>query len=126
MANDNYRKWEPIPDSPGELYFYELHNESGQLNLLLKAFSSEDKTLRITFNGILTYRVALDSVRMKTVNDNFPMNTFGISTSSTFLEWFKEDSCGMFDDLSLMHIAICNTDNIVDVITNEYPAIEWI
>jgi hypothetical protein len=53
------------------------------------------------------------------------LNSFNISHNSEFLEWFKNDSAGMFDDWSLFHIAISNSDNIIDVISNQHPVIEW-
>ena len=126
MAKYVYNKWEPVAETVDELYFHELHNGSGKLKILLKKFGQDEVTLVILFDGTLTYRVAQEAARMLTINDNAPMPLFSVSTNSEFLDWFKEDSGGMFNDWSLMHISICNTDNIIDVITNQYPQVEWI
>jgi len=125
MSNDNYITWKPVAENPGELYFEKLHVESGNLVIFLKKFSDDNKTLKITFHGILIYRMAIEVARMKSIHENFPISTFGISTSSDFLRWFEEESGGMFDDPNLIHIAISSTDVVIDVITNEHPTVEW-
>lgn len=52
--------------------------------------------------------------------------TFCKTKTSNFLEWFKQESYGMFSELDENHYLICNSDNIIDVITNQIPELMWI
>jgi hypothetical protein len=126
MGNENYKGWYPIREKPSDLYFDKLLHKSNELNIFFKAFDFDDKKLKISFKGILIYKVSLEIGRMATIHQNAPMNTFGISETSSFLDWFKQDSCGVFEDQKLVHIVICSSDNLLDIITDEYPIVEWI
>lgn len=125
MGIDNYKVWVPIENLTTQLYFFELHNESGALTILLKSFDTPNMLLKIRFDGVLAYKVVQEAGRLKTINENDPLSTFNITTDSVFFKWFKEESEGIFDDWSLIHIAVCNSDNIIDVITNQKPEVEW-
>lgn len=126
MANDNYKIWEPIIGDSGVLYFFELHNEMGALTIMLKKFGLLNKALRIKFEGVLAYRVVQEAGRLKTINDNPCLSTLNTSTNSAFLEWVKQESGGVFDSVELVHYAICNSDNIIDVISGPPVTVEWV
>lgn len=124
MEIENYNIWEPISDLPNSPYFFELHNCNGMLTVFLKEFSEPNKALKITFSSTLGYRVVNEIGRMKSLNESSIM-TFCMSQDSEFLRWFKKESEGVFDDWSLTHFVICNSDNIIDVISNQKPDVEW-
>jgi hypothetical protein len=126
IANDKYELWDSIAADLGTFYFFELHNESGFLVIHLKKFGLENEVLRITFDGIIAYQVVQEAGRLKTINDNPSLSTFNISTDSRFLKWIKEESGGIFDDAELVHYVICNSDNIIDVISGPPVKVEWI
>ena len=125
MGIENYKAWVPTENLTTQLYFLGLQNESGALTILLKNFEDQSKLLRIRFDGTLAYRVTQEAGRLKTINENDPLATFNVITDSPFLRWFEEESEGIFDDWSLMHIVVCNSDNIIDVITNQKPEVKW-
>lgn len=125
MIFDNYTAWEPVENLSTGLYFFELHNERGGLTILLKNFEAPNIVLKIKFEGVLAYRVVQEAGRLKTLNQIEIRNTFSTTTNSSYLKWFKEESSGIFDDWSLMHLVICNSDNLIDIITNQYPEVGW-
>ncbi len=124
MEIENYEIWEPINGLPNSPYFFELHNCNGALTILLKEFSSLNKILKIKFSSTLGYRVVNEAGRLKSLSDSSIM-TFCKSMDSEFLRWFKTESEGVFEDWSLTHFVICNSDNIIDIITNQNPEVEW-
>lgn len=125
MKSDNYERWVPTEELPGDLYFFELHNESGVLTILLKKFELPDKVLVIKFDGILAYRVVQEAGRLKTIYENDSLGAFNTTTDSALLRWFTEESGGIFDDSGLIHYVICNSDNIIDVISGPPVIVEW-
>jgi hypothetical protein len=124
MEIENYEIWEPIVGLPDSSYFFELHNCNGALTILLKEFGSLNKTLKVNFSSTLGYRVVNEAGRLRSFN-NSSMMTYCKSVDSSFLRWFKAESEGIFDDWSLTHFVICNSDNIIDVITNLNPEVKW-
>lgn len=62
---------------------------------------------------------------MKTLDNPF-IYTFCKTDASKFLQRFNGESYGMFDNLAKDHYMVCNSDNIIDVITNQGPKVLWI
>ncbi|WP_343540126.1 hypothetical protein [Sphingobacterium thalpophilum] len=122
---EKYEKWDPITDLPNNPFFYEMYFEKGKLVVLLKQSDLADRCLKIEFSNPLAYRIVNESGRMKTLDNPF-IYTFCKTDASKFLEWFDEESYGIFDDLHNYHYMVCNSDNIIDVITNQAPKVSWI
>jgi hypothetical protein len=123
----DYTSWMPLSDIPfHNLYFFELRSSINSLAIFLKVLGSNDKVLSIKFNGIIGYRVFDESARLNSYSGNSNISEFRISNTSDFLKWFREESLGIFDDRALIHYVICNTDNIIDVISGSHVEVEWI
>ncbi|TWI21626.1 hypothetical protein IQ31_01758 [Sphingobacterium siyangense] len=112
-------------DLPNNLFFYEMYFKKGKQVVLLKQSDLVDRCLKIEFNNPLAYRIVIESGRMKTL-DNPSIYTFCKTDASKFLEWFDEESYGIFDDLLKYHYMVCTSDNIIDVITLQDPEVSWI
>ncbi len=125
MEFGKYTAWEPLENLSTGLYFFELYNERSRLTISLKSFEVPNIVLKIKFEGVLAYRVVQEAGRLKTLSQIDLRNTFSTTTDSSYLKWFQEESSGIFDDWSLMHLIICNSDNIIDIITNQYPKVAW-
>lgn len=125
MEIDLYNNWEPLNDLPDNFYFYGLNSTGSDLVILLKD-SQFDRVLEIKFSGVLGYRVVKEAARSKTLYENTSLVGFETSTNSEFLRWFKVESEGIFDDWQLIHYVICNSDNIIDVISGPPVKAEWV
>ena len=124
MEIDNYELWEPIGNLPRPPYFFELHHATGELTILLKEFDNPDKTLKVKFTGVIGYRVVNEAGRLRSL-ENSSLSTFCKTMNSEFLRWIKEESGGIFDDFELIHYVICNSDNIIDVISGPPVIAAW-
>jgi homoserine acetyltransferase len=102
-----------------------MYIKKGKLIVLLKQYDLVDKCLKIEFSNPLAHRIVNESGRMKTL-DNPSIYTFCKTDASKFLEWFDEESYGMFDDLLKYHDMVFTSDNIIDVITQLDPEVSWI
>ena len=122
---EKYTRWDPIMDLPNNPFFYEMYFKKGKQVVLLKQSDLVDRCLKIEFNNPLAYRIVIESGRMKTL-DNPSIYTFCKTDASKFLEWFDEESYGIFDDLLKYHYMVCTSDNIIDVITQLDPEVSWI
>jgi len=125
MKTSNFESWELIKDLPNDLYFYGLEDTSDSLIILLKSIN-EGRILKLIFEGVLTYRVTKEAGRSKTLYENKSLRGFQIATKSEYLQWFKEESSGMFEDDDLRHYYICNTDNILDIVSGPPVDVKWI
>lgn len=126
MTKDNYQKWELGAESTDGLYFFELHDQAGSLIIFLKKFELPNKVLKIQFEGVLAYKIIAEAGRLRFINDNWPLNTFSQSTNSAFLRELYDESGGIFEDSELIHYVICNSDNIIDVISGPPVLAEWL
>jgi len=126
METDNFEPWERTESLPQNLYFYGLESGVGNITVLLKGLDTEDKILKLTFIGVLSYRVTQETARTKTIYENPNLRGFKVATNSEYLRWFKEESAGMFDDMNLMHYFISNIDNIIDIIGGPPVKVEWV
>ncbi|CDT29269.1 hypothetical protein D3C87_1272290 [compost metagenome] len=124
MMEEKYEPWRPIEELPNSPFFYEMYFKEGKLIVLLKESDLDNRCLKIEFTNPLAYRIVNESARMKTLNNPF-IYTFCKTNASDFLEWFNQESYGMFSELDENHYMICNSDNIIDVITNQIPEVFW-
>jgi len=122
---EKYERWNPIEGLPSNPFFYEMNFQSGKLVVLLKQSDLVDRCLKIEFSNPLGYRIVNESGRLKTLDSPF-IYTFCKTDVSEFLEWFDEESYGIFDDFPKCHYMVCNSDNIIDVITSQEPHVSWI
>jgi len=124
---NDYTPWKPLSDIPfHDLYFFELRSGINSLTVFLKVLGSDEKTLQVKFQGVLGYRVFDESSRLNSLGEDFSISEFQTSTTSEFLNWFKQESLGLFDDRGLIHYMLCNTDNIIDVISGSIVTVEWV
>lgn len=124
---NKYNLWEPIEEIPyADLYFFSLRNDLGKIILSLKVIGIEDKMLQIEFGDVKAYRVVQESSRLKSLNEDLSLRDFRTSINSDFINWFHEESFRQFADEELVHYAINNIDNIVDVISGLPVSVEWI
>lgn len=122
---NNYIKWEPINPLPKDLCFVGIKDDLGTLTVMLREIGDEENILEIKFKGVLAYRVVQEGGRLKTLYEFPDFRGFITSVNSSFLAWFNEESRGMFEDWELVHYAICNSDNIVDIISGPPVEVKW-
>lgn len=122
---EKYERWDPIEELPDNPFFYEMYFQSGKLVVLLKESDLVDRCLKIEFGNPLGYRIVNESGRLKTL-DSQVIYTFCKTDVSKFLKWFDEESYGIFDDVAKYHYMVCNSDNVIDVITIQEPYVSWI
>lgn len=122
----NYIDWNPIKDDYEELFFLKLEYEYNYLIVSLKELAGNQRVLQIKFSGVMGYRVFQEGSRQKTINENLTYRGFKMTTDSEFINWFKEESYGIFDDWDLKHYIITNINNVIDVICGTNIELKWI
>jgi hypothetical protein len=115
MNTNQYEHWEANDHLPDSFFLNKLHYEDGALIVSFKEFgSTEQRELKVSFKHHLAYRVVSESGRLKSL-DNVSLKQF-----------CKTEALGIYDDRRLIHYAIVNLDNIVDIISEYPPTVEWI
>jgi hypothetical protein len=126
MENEKYEAWNAHEILPVNFYLASLHHEGGSLKVSFKEVAlSEQKQFEIAFSNYLAYRVVIETGRLKSL-DNGSLSPFSKTSESQFISWFKDEALGVYDDRVLIHYAIVNLDNIVDVISEFPPVVEWV
>ena len=124
MIDDNYLAWEVVAPLPTSIYSQALSYEVGTVKISLTADGLDvGKAIEITFKQCLAYRVVQESGRLKSL-DNLTLGMFSKANDSQFVNWFKDEGLGIYDDWELTHYAIVTLDNIIDVITTIKPVIQ--
>ncbi|WP_156305459.1 hypothetical protein [Sphingobacterium endophyticum] len=126
MSVNVFEIWPPAACLSTQMYFSELRESQGILSIFLKFSDKPDSTLKIDFKGFLGYKVFQEGSRLKFLGEHQFFGLINVSVSSIFLEWFLQESEGLFYDWNLKHFMVCNADSIIDVITVEPPDISWV
>lgn len=126
METSTYEQWGAHEHLPDNFYLSQLQDERGFLKLFFKELvQSVDKQLNITFKSCLAYRVAQESGRLRSL-ENSNLRSFNRTIESEFISWFKDEALGIYDDRLIVQYTIVNLDNIIDVISEHPPTVEWI
>lgn len=126
MDLNSFKVWEPTENLSTQMYFSELRDSLGTLSIFLKNINVPDSTLEIRFSGVLGYNVFQEGARLRFLSQFPAFGLINISVNSTLLQWFNEESEEIFEDWNLKHFMICNSDNIIDIITNQKPEVQWL
>lgn len=121
---DFYEEWTPVNAGFLEFYLYELNEGFEGLKIVLREIGASTRGLELFYSSFLGYRVVDESGRLKTLYENNTFTSFNITSSSEFLDWFKEESRGMYNDNDLKHYSIVSSNKIVDIISIGDPNIK--
>jgi len=122
-------KWMPILDVPPKLYLEGLHDDYDGFRLLLKGEDLSGRFLKIEFTSHVGYRNIDESYRLKTL-ERFPILTsqwpLFVASNDEFINWICFESAETINNkLSHKNYIICTPNDIVEVISNEEPVVEW-
>ncbi|NCI45798.1 hypothetical protein [Sediminibacterium soli] len=124
-----HKKWTIFSENVPRLYFWELHDKAGVLVILLKSDETQERVLKITFNGVLSYKVAIEAACLTRMRDNEHSGHSGpfyIVNNSAYLDSIISEGGGIFDDSELVHYSIWDSDNIIDIISGPPVDVKWI
>lgn len=130
MAKNVYRKWEPVPDLPIEMYVEALHDDYEGFRVLLKGRDERAGMLRIAFYYALTYRNVDegDLISYDRQDEGGDLGRWGffVVSTSDYLEWFLDVSHGLHDRDDITHYAIYTPNDCIDVLSKDPPKVEWL
>jgi len=121
---NDFIKWDPVSPAPDDLYFVNLTDNGGSIEIRL-AEMKDDRILILKFKGVMSYQVADEGARSKSLYKNPTYRGFVISNNSSYLDWFHRESQEMFIDWDLKHYAIGNVNNIIDIISGDEIEVFW-
>ncbi|MDT3404701.1 hypothetical protein [Mucilaginibacter terrae] len=126
MNLDHYEPFSPLQGVPINIYLYSIKHEANVLTIVMATYPNDgNRYIQVSFRGCFTYRYTLESGRMKFLSEETWTNPFNVSSNSKYLNWFKEEGYGIFDDYDLKHyLLVC--DDLIDVISATEPKVEWI
>lgn len=96
------------------------------LKIVVREVSGAQRFLTLDFPDLPNaVRIVNESYRLKTL-PLLPADptSFYIVQNSEFMDWFNEDSLGIYSSDPLFHLAII-TDEWIDIICNEEPRITY-
>lgn len=121
-----FKKWTPIESLPKTLYLEAVHDDWEGFRLLLKHDEAR-RILRITFNPPLSYRNTDEGDLLKSINEqDLGGWSLYVVSSSDYLAWFSDQSCGIHEPDDVVHYAIYTPNDCVDVLSAHSPTVEWL
>lgn len=121
-----FTKWIPISGIPDTLYLEGLHDDYEGFRLLLKGAGEQQRTLRISFDPVLSYRYVDEGDLLKTLSNEIGEGTLHLVTNSSFISWFTEESADIHDSESIIHYAIYTPTDCLDILSAHPPIVEWL
>lgn len=122
-----YKNWTPIDNIPQRLYCEGIHDDYEGFRVLLR---ENDKTpiLRIMFDFVRVYRKLDESDLLRTVASiKIQKKTpLFIVDNSSLVEWFNEESYGIYKDKDIKHFAIYTSNDCIDILSEFEPKVEWL
>jgi hypothetical protein len=124
-------KWSPVEGIPKVLYVEGLHDDYEGFRILLKGEGSKSRMLRITFDPALAYRNVDDGDRLKSLSEWAGDEDWSLFTieNSAFIDWFIDENHPKYDRYdreNIVHYSIMTPNDIVDVISEFKPKVEWL
>ncbi|WP_448137532.1 hypothetical protein [Sphingobacterium siyangense] len=121
---NNFIKWDPVSPSPNDLYFVNLTDNGGRIEIHL-AEMKDDRILILKFNGVMSYQVTDEGARSRSLYVHPSYRGLVVSDNSNYLDWFRRESQEMFSDWDLKHYSIGNVNNIIDIISGDEIEVVW-
>lgn len=128
MGKNIYQKWTPLEDLPELLYCEGLHDDYEGFRILLRGEDVSSSMLRLVFDMPLAYRNLDEGSLLRTLSRVDFKGKWSLFTvkSSTWLEWFHEESNNLYSHDAVIHYAIFTPNDCIDVLTITEPVIEWL
>jgi hypothetical protein len=119
-----FRKWKPFAEYPDELYCEGIHDDYEGIRILIRK-DRKDSMRRIKFDHVFGYRVADESYKLKTIealpDDGSIEGPFFILEESDYLEYFHEETLGIYRDMGIEHYCIYLCNDCIDVLSSYEP-----
>jgi hypothetical protein len=125
MKAESFKRWQPDAAIPLRVEILGLRDEDEGLTIVLASEETREAVAKIVFPDFIGYRNVNESFRSRTWQSQ---NMTGSSSlliveDSLWLEWLREESGGVLDDVELTHYAIYTSDDCVDVATRTAPLV---
>lgn len=121
---NNFIKWNPIFPAPKDLYFVNLTDYGGTIDIHL-AEMKDDRILILRFKGVMSYQVTDEGARSRSLYKDPSYRGLVVSDKSDYLNWFHRESQEMFLDWDLKHYSVSNINNIIDIISGDEVEVSW-
>lgn len=128
MQKDLYTVWRPVEGVPARLYCEAIHDDYEGFRILLRGEDANSSVLRITFDPALAYRNIDEGNLLRTLVkvDNIRESSLFTVENSTWIEWFREESDGIYEGREIVHYAIYTPNDCIDVLAEFDPLVEWL
>lgn len=131
MDNNILKTWNPIDDLEGNMFQVESFTDNyNGVSIILKEYNG-DRMLKMKFDDdVLSYRNTNESFLLKEKiyiipKDNLKSSLF-IVEHSIFLEEFHEKSLSVYKDWKIIHYLIRTPEDYIDILSCEFPVVEWL
>lgn len=128
MVTEEYRVWTPVDSIPATLHCEALHDDYEGFRILLRSEDTISPVLRVFFDAPLAYRNLDEGSLIRTLARLRPrgINSLFIVDNSTWLKWFLEESCGIYEGRQITHYAFLTPNDCIDVLSEIEPRVEWL
>lgn len=125
--SDGFTVWMPLEGAVGGFNCVTLRDDDDGLEIVLRPHSNHREVLRLLFESVVAYRNINESYRLRTWSRaKLPLGSSLLRTTcSGWIQWLREESGGVLDDVALTHYAIFTDEDCIDVATEFAPTASW-
>lgn len=106
-----------------KLFLDKITDDENGLSIFIS--TDKERKLIINFDCFYSYRNTDESYRLNAINKLRGMSdaSIFISTNSEYLYWFNCESLGIYSKENLKHYIILTSENVIDVVALDEPAV---
>ncbi|RXS91006.1 hypothetical protein [Geobacillus sp. PK12] len=128
---EQWERWEPITGIPPAIYNDMLLDSKEGIVLKFSDESHKREVIIIFEEGVLSYRNTDEGslLKMLTYLDQYYGTNFYRNwplfkvKNSTYLKWFHEESCGIYESRNVEHYVILTPNDVIEVLSTHPPNI---
>jgi len=119
-----FEKWEPRQNLPTKIYLKEFKDDPN-LGIIISFKEENDSLITFGFDWVLSYRNTNEGDLLKTFNECKGLTEwcFVKVMNSRYLNWFHEESYGIYKEKNIIHYRFLTDDDVIDVLSVEEPKI---
>ena len=125
MITERFERWQPLENTPRRLEIRALRDEDEGLCVVVASEETRKPLMKLVFQDFVAYRNVNESFRIRTWQSHVMKGSSSllIVHGSLWLDWLRQESGGVLDDVGLTHYAIYTNDDCIDVAARVAPLV---
>lgn len=124
MNDEKLVRWQKVDGLPGSFEVDALHDDDKGFRLVCQSERAGSRAFMLRFQSVIAYRLVNESYRLRLVGGGVSCGVY-IVENSRLVAWLLDESYGAWNSARLMHYLLVAAEDVVDVVSEWEPVVEW-